>query len=111
MLAKDLPTLFPCNRAVYPVVSRLPLGLARKWPVWPARVPFRERHAWIEAPIERRLMSFFIKKISRRAIVQALIAMPALQLFRKLPDSDRPDADPDEIVVVNGWVLKRSDLA
>lgn len=56
-------------------------------------------------------MSFFIKKISRRAIMQALVAMPALQLFRKLPDSDRPDADPDEIVVVNGWVLKRSDLA
>ncbi|WJI88548.1 hypothetical protein [Mesorhizobium sp. C372A] len=35
-------------------------------------------------------MSFFIRKISRRTIVQALIAMPALQLFRKQPDSDRP---------------------
>ena len=56
-------------------------------------------------------MSFFIKKISRRTIVQALIAMPALKLFRKLPDSDRPNADPDEIVEVNGWILKRSDLA
>ena len=56
-------------------------------------------------------MSFFIKKISRRTIVQALIAMPALQLFRKLPDSDPPHADPDEIVEVNGWILKRSDLA
>ena len=62
------------------------------------------------SPIERRVMSFF-KKISRRTIVQALIAMPALQLFRKLPDSDRPHADPDEIVEVNGWILKRSDLA
>ena len=66
-------------------------------------------------------MSFFIKKMSRRTIVQALIALPALSLFRKLPDADashidpnrvdpsRPD--PNEIVEVNGWILKRSDLA
>jgi hypothetical protein len=75
-------------------------------------VPFRERHAWIEAPIERRVMSFFIKKISRRTIVQALIAMPALQLIRRLPDSQGAHAEnPDDIVMVNGWVLKRSDLA
>lgn len=85
--------------------------MARAWHVWPVRVPFRERYAWIEAPIQRRVMSLFIRKISRRTIVQALIAMPALQLFRKLPDSDRPPSDPDEIVVVNGWILKRSDLA
>ena len=64
-----------------------------------------------KAPIERRVMSFFIRKISRRSIMQALIAMPALQLFRKLPDSEGPHADPNEIVVVNGWILKRSDLA
>ena len=50
-------------------------------------------------------MSFF-KKISRRSVVQALVALPALSLFRKLPD-----VDPDEIVEVNGWILKRSDLA
>ncbi|MFD2054110.1 hypothetical protein ACFSQT_13690 [Mesorhizobium calcicola] len=66
-------------------------------------------------------MSFFIKKMSRRTIVQALIALPALSLFRKLPDagashadSSRADptrADPNEIVEVNGWILKRSDLA
>ena len=59
-------------------------------------------------------MSFFIKKISRRTIVQALIALPALSLFRKLPDADasiHPPADPNEIVEVNGWILKRSDLA
>ena len=60
-------------------------------------------------------MSFF-KKTSRRTIVQALIALPALSLFRKLPDanasdSDPSDADPNEIVEVNGWILKRSDLA
>jgi hypothetical protein len=57
-------------------------------------------------PIERRIMSFFTKGMSRRTIVQALIALPALSLFRKLPD-----ADPDAIVEVNGWILKRSDLA
>lgn len=50
-------------------------------------------------------MSFF-KKISRRTVVTALIAMPALSLFRKLPE-----ANPDEIVEINGWILKRSDLA
>ncbi|MET2829619.1 hypothetical protein [Mesorhizobium shangrilense] len=50
-------------------------------------------------------MSFF-KKISRRGVVQALVALPALSLFRKLPDTA-----PDEIVEVNGWILKRSDLA
>ncbi|PBB25352.1 hypothetical protein CK228_16200 [Mesorhizobium sp. WSM4312] len=65
-------------------------------------------------------MSFF-KKMSRRTLVQALIALPALSLFRKLPEADaaragpsRADpspADPNEIVEVNGWILKRSDLA
>ncbi|MBZ9772739.1 hypothetical protein [Mesorhizobium sp. CO1-1-8] len=58
-------------------------------------------------------MSFIIKKMSRRALVQALIALPALSLFRKLPDTDAagPKPDPNEIVEVNGWILKRSDLA
>jgi hypothetical protein len=61
-------------------------------------------------------MSFFIKKMSRRTIVQALIALPALSLFRKQPDADASQydpnqADPNEIVEVNGWILKRSDLA
>lgn len=66
-------------------------------------------------------MSFFIKNMSRRTIVQALIALPALSLFRKQPDADPSHADPsradptqedpDEIVEVNGWILKRSDLA
>lgn len=51
-------------------------------------------------------MSYF-KKMSRRAIVQALIALPALSLFRNQPAV----ADPDEIIEVNGWILRRSDLA
>jgi hypothetical protein len=50
-------------------------------------------------------MSFFTRKISRRMIMQALIALPALSLFRKLPD-----AAPDAIVEVSGWILKRGDL-
>jgi hypothetical protein len=75
------------------------------------RVPFRERHASIEAPSERRAMSFFTKKISRRTIMQALLALPALSLFRRLPEADPPYADPNEIVEINGWILKRSDLA
>ena len=60
-------------------------------------------------------MSFF-KKMSRRTLVQALIALPALSLFRKLPEADAANAgasrdDPNEIVEVNGWILKRGDLA
>lgn len=50
-------------------------------------------------------MSFFTRKISRRTVMQALIALPALSLFRKLPV-----ADPETIVEVNGWILKRGDL-
>ena len=67
----------------------------------------QERHAWIEAPIERRVMSNFIRRMSRRTIVQALIALPALSLFRNQPAI----VDPDEIVEINGWILRRSDLA
>ena len=58
-------------------------------------------------------MSFF-KKMSRRTLVRAIIALPALSLFRKLPEADAADplrADPNEIVEINGWILKRSDLA
>ena len=65
--------------------------------------------AWmIAAPTERFGMTLFNKKISRRTIVQAVLALPALSLFRKMPE---PVADPDEIVEVNGWILKRRDLA
>ncbi|QND57912.1 hypothetical protein [Mesorhizobium huakuii] len=60
-------------------------------------------------------MSFF-KKMSRRTLVRAMIALPALSLFRKLPETDAAQAspsraDPNEIIEVNGWILKRSDLA
>jgi hypothetical protein len=50
--------------------------------------------------------------MSRRAIVQALIASPTLSLFRIRPALADPDEiDPDEIVEINGWILRRSDLA
>ena len=52
-------------------------------------------------------MSRFVRKMSRRAIVQALIALPALSLLRSRPAV----VDPDEIVEINGWILRRSDLA
>ncbi|MDX8491095.1 hypothetical protein [Mesorhizobium captivum] len=56
-------------------------------------------------------MTHFIK-MSRRTIVQALIALPALSLFRSQPAVPGPDeTTPDEIIEVNGWILKRSDLA
>ena len=52
-------------------------------------------------------MSKFVREMSRRAIVQALIALPALSLFR----SRQPVVYPDEIVEIDGWILRRSDLA
>ncbi|WP_198021665.1 hypothetical protein [Mesorhizobium sp. WSM3224] len=52
-------------------------------------------------------MSGYLRKMSRRAIVQALIALPALVLFRNQPAV----TEPDEIVEINGWILRRSDLA
>ena len=52
-------------------------------------------------------MTVLLKKMSRRSIVQALMALPALSLFRNQPAI----VDPDEIVEVNGWILRRSDLA
>jgi hypothetical protein len=52
-------------------------------------------------------MTQLAKKMSRRAIVQALMALPALSLFRGKPAL----VDPDEIVEINGWILRRSDLA
>ena len=53
-------------------------------------------------------MTIFNKKISRRIIMQALLAMPALSFFRKVAPAH---PGPDEVVEVNGWILKRSDLA
>ncbi|MGX8010913.1 hypothetical protein ACVDG8_019135 [Mesorhizobium sp. ORM8.1] len=52
-------------------------------------------------------MSRIIKKMSRRTLAQALIALPILSLFRNQPAI----VDPNEIVEVNGWILRRSDLA
>jgi hypothetical protein len=49
--------------------------------------------------------------MSRRAIVQALIALPALSLFRNRPAPPPDEIDSDEIVEINGWILRRSDLA
>jgi hypothetical protein len=66
-----------------------------------------ERHAWTEFAIERHVMIKFAKKMPRRTILQALIALPALSLLRGKPAG----VDPDEIVEVNGWILRRSDLA
>ncbi|WP_292491702.1 hypothetical protein [Mesorhizobium sp.] len=57
-------------------------------------------------------MSHFIKKMTRRTIVQVLIALPALSLFRNQPPvPDLNQIDADEIIEVNGWILRRSDLA
>lgn len=54
-------------------------------------------------------MTLFNKKISRRTVMQALLSLPALSLFARTQQETAHD--PNEIVEVNGWILKRSDLA
>lgn len=44
--------------------------------------------------------------ISRRRLIQALLATTALPLLAALPK----DVDPDAIVEIGGWILKRGDL-
>jgi len=51
-------------------------------------------------------MSKELKPLSRRLMLQAFVAVPALSLFRAFA---RPDAD--DTVEVNGWILKRSEVA
>ena len=45
-------------------------------------------------------------RLSRRTLVQALLALPTVALARRLPAPD-----PDEIVELDGWILRREDLA
>ncbi|CAG0979291.1 hypothetical protein RHIZO_01646 [Rhizobiaceae bacterium] len=44
--------------------------------------------------------------MSRRRLIQALLATTAIPLLAALPK----DADPNAIVEVGGWILKRGDL-
>lgn len=61
-----------------------------------------------QPPAESRVMSFVKKAISRRTLVRALFALPGLALLRGLPTPGPENLD--EIVEVDGWILKRSDL-
>ena len=45
-------------------------------------------------------------RLSRRTLVQALLALPTVALARRLPAPD-----PDEIVELDGWILRWEDLA
>jgi hypothetical protein len=44
--------------------------------------------------------------LSRRRLIQALLATTAIPLLVSLPK----DVDPNAIVEVGGWILKRGDL-
>lgn len=56
------------------------------------------------------MTALIARTLPRRAILQALMAVPALSLFRALPPAPALPTD-DEIVEVNGWFLKRSEVA
>ena len=45
-------------------------------------------------------------KLSRRRLIQGLLATTAMPLLVSLPR----DVDPNAIVEVGGWILKRGDL-
>lgn len=47
------------------------------------------------------------KSIPRRSFLYTLLALPAVPVLLR----NAPAADPDEIVEVDGWILKRSDLS
>jgi len=53
------------------------------------------------------------KGLRRRGLLKALLALPILLSFR--PANPRRIADgegaPDDLVEVNGWILRRSDLS
>ncbi len=53
--------------------------------------------------------------LSRRAVVQAMMAAPALALFHENIATSSPAAvaahAPDGVVEINGWILKRSEVA
>jgi len=51
-----------------------------------------------------------LPELTRRRIVQAMLAVPALALFRHASDP-LPALDADEIVEINGWILKRRNIA
>lgn len=50
----------------------------------------------------------FTCRLSRRSLIQALLALPALSLFKTFP---APASASDDVVEVNGWIVRRSDLA
>lgn len=51
-------------------------------------------------------MATILSRLSRRKFLASLVTLPAAALLAKLPNTGS-----DDIVVVRGWILKRSDLA
>lgn len=59
------------------------------------------------------MTAFLSKALPRRALLQALLAVPAFSLFRPSAAPTLPPValDDDAIVEIGGWILKRSDVA
>jgi hypothetical protein len=53
------------------------------------------------------MTALLTRVLRRRTLVKALLAVPAWSLFRSVT----PPAQTDETVEIDGWILKRSDLA
>lgn len=52
------------------------------------------------------------KSLGRRGLLRALLALPVVLAFRRTRPTQAAGAEaPDDIVEINGWILRRSDLS
>ncbi len=56
---------------------------------------------------ESGMTALLTRVLRRRTLMKALLALPAFSILRNLV----PPTQTDETVEIDGWILKRSDLA
>lgn len=53
-----------------------------------------------------------LRSFGRRGLLQGLLALPVLLAFRGArPAPAKKVGQPDDIVEISGWILRRSDLS
>ena len=55
------------------------------------------------------MTAIFARALQRRTLLKTLLAFPALTVFRHA-QTEMP-GDSDAVVEIDGWILKRRDLA
>lgn len=52
------------------------------------------------------------KSLGRRSLLRAILALPIVLAFRRTRPTQAAGAETtDDIVEINGWILRRSDLS